>query len=214
MPGTITWYSHMWAQVMLCSRFFGVFISQMRLRENKHLILNPSLPNSWASLLKYFGWSCHHPRKIRCFLIPSYSRLFSTDLRAPGLLPSGLLTTSLCTSGGMILQITRHPKKKSDSHPYVFSLSENHLAEKAMAPRSSTLAWKIPRTEEPGGLQSMGSRRVGHDWATSLSLFIFMHWRRKWQPTPVFLPRESQGRGSLVGCHLWGRTESDMTEAT
>ena len=41
-----------------------------------------------------------------------------------------------------------------------------------------------------------------------------MHWRRKWQPTPVFLPRESQGRGSLVGCRLWGRTESDTTEAT
>ena len=40
----------------------------------------------------------------------------------------------------------------------------------------------------------MGSLRVGHDWATSLSLFIFMHWRRKWQPTPVFLPGESQGR--------------------
>src|SRR5574340_1213256 len=41
-----------------------------------------------------------------------------------------------------------------------------------------------------------------------------MHWRRKWQPTPVFLPGESQGRGSLVGCRLWGRTESDTTEAT
>ena len=39
-----------------------------------------------------------------------------------------------------------------------------------------------------------------------------MHWRRQWQPTPVFLPGESQGRGSLVGCRLWGRTESDMTE--
>ena len=75
-----------------------------------------------------------------------------------------------------------------------------------MAPHSSTLAWKIPRMEEPGGLQSMGSLRVGHDWATSLSLFTFMHWRRKWQPTPVSLPGESQGRGSLVGCRLWGRT--------
>ena len=83
-----------------------------------------------------------------------------------------------------------------------------------MATHSSTLAWKIPWTEEPGGLQSMGSRRVGHDWATSLSLFTFMHWRRKWQPTPVFLPGESQGQGSLVGCRLWGRTESDTTEAT
>ena len=68
--------------------------------------------------------------------------------------------------------------------------------EKAMAPHSSTLAWKIPWTEEPGGLQSMGSLRVGCDWATSLSLFTFMHWRRKWQSTPVFLPGESQGRGA------------------
>ena len=79
---------------------------------------------------------------------------------------------------------------------------------------SSTLAWKIPWAEEPGRLQSMGSLRVGHDWATSLSLFTFMHWRRKWQPTPVFLPGESQGWGSLVGCRLWGCTESDTTEET
>ena len=86
--------------------------------------------------------------------------------------------------------------------------------EKAMATHSSTLAWKIPWMEEPGRLQSMGSLRVGHDLATSLSLFTFMHWRRKWQPTPVFLPGESQGRWGLVGCHLWGRTESDTTEAT
>ena len=74
--------------------------------------------------------------------------------------------------------------------------------EKGMAPHSSTLAWKIPWTEELGRLQSVGSL-VGHDWATSLSLFIFMHW---WQPTPVFLPGESQGQGSLVGCRLWGHT--------
>ena len=50
----------------------------------------------------------------------------------------------------------------------------------------------------------MGSLRVGHDWATSLWLFTFVHWRRKWQPTPVFLPGESQRRGSLVGCSPWG----------
>ena len=65
-----------------------------------------------------------------------------------------------------------------------------------MAPHSSTLAWKIPWTEGPGGLQSMGSRRIGHDWVISLSLFTFMHQRRKWQPTPVFLPGESQGQGA------------------
>ena len=130
-----------------------------------------------------------------------------------------------------------------------------------MATHCSILAWEIPWTEEPGRLQSMGSQRVRHDWTTSLSLFTFMHWRRKWQPTPVFLPGESQGQetwwaavygvaqsrtrlsnfpftfyfhalekevathssvlawripgmGSLVGCRLWGRTESDTTEAT
>ena len=77
--------------------------------------------------------------------------------------------------------------------------------EKAMAPHASTLAWKIPWTEEPDRLQSMGSQTVGHDWATSLSFFTFMHWRRKWQPTPVVLPGESQGRGSLVVCRLWSR---------
>ena len=49
---------------------------------------------------------------------------------------------------------------------------------------------------------------------TQLNNFTFTHWRRKWQPTPVFLPGESQGRGSLVGCRLWGRTGSDTTEAT
>ena len=86
--------------------------------------------------------------------------------------------------------------------------------EKAMAPHSSTLAWKIPWTEEPGRLQSMGSLIAGHDWVTSLSLFTLMHWRRKWQPTPVFLPGESQGWGSLLGCCLWSRIESDTTEAT
>ena len=89
-----------------------------------------------------------------------------------------------------------------------------HTSEKAMAPHSSTLAWKIPRTEEPGGPQSMGSLRVRQDSTTSLSLFTFTEWRRKWQPTPVFLPGESQGRGNLVGCRLWGRTESDTTAAT
>ena len=75
-----------------------------------------------------------------------------------------------------------------------------------MATLSSTLAWKIPWAEEPGRLQSLGSRRVRHDWVTSLSLFSFMHWRRIWQPTPRFLPGESQGWWSLVGCCLWGCT--------
>ena len=70
----------------------------------------------------------------------------------------------------------------------------DELARLMMASHSSTLAWKISWMEEPGRLQSMGLLRVRHDWATSLSLFPFMHWRRKWQPTPVLLPGESQGQ--------------------
>ena len=90
--------------------------------------------------------------------------------------------------------------------PFFMSLTDYSAfnSEKAMATHSSTLAWKIPWMEEPGRLQSVGLWRVGHDWVTSLSLFTFMHWRRKWQLTPVFLPEESQGRQSLVGCCLWG----------
>ena len=74
-------------------------------------------------------------------------------------------------------------------------------------PTPVPLAWKIPWTEEPVRLQSMGSLRVGHDWATSLSLFTFMHWRRKWQPTPVFLTGESQGQGSQ-GAAVYGVAQS------
>ena len=88
--------------------------------------------------------------------------------------------------------------------------------EKAMAPHSSTLVWKIPWTKEPGRLQSMGS--LGHDWVTSLSLFTFMLWRRKWQPTPVFLPGESQGVGEpgglpSMGSHRVGHDWSDAAAA-
>ena len=87
---------------------------------------------------------------------------------------------------------------------FFLSLSKVKCPEKAMASHSSTFAWQIPWTEEPGGLQSMGLLE-SDTTSLSLSLFTFMHWRRKWQPTPVFLPGESQARGSLVGCHLWGR---------
>ena len=125
-------------------------------------------------------------------------------------------------------------------HDWATSLSfftfHFHALEKEMATHSSVLAWRIPGTGEPGGLPSMGSHRVIHDWsdlaaATFLNLInksfpnhsylldfckVFMrwYWRKKWQPTPVFLPGESQGWGSLVGCCLWGHTESDTTETT
>ena len=87
-----------------------------------------------------------------------------------------------------------------------------------MAPHSSTLAWKILWMEEPGRLRSMGSRRVGQDRATSLSLFTFMHWRRKWQPTLVFLAWRIPGTGEpggllSMGSHRVGHDWSDLASA-
>ena len=76
-------------------------------------------------------------------------------------------------------------------------LGQEGTLEEEMTTHSSIPAWEIPWTEQPGGLQSMGSQ------IETIK-----------QPTPVFLPGESQGRGSLVGCRLWGPTELDTTEAT
>ena len=82
-----------------------------------------------------------------------------------------------------------------------------------MAPHTSTLAWEIHGWRSLVACGPWG-RQESDMTATSISLFSFMHWRRKWQPTPVFLPGESQGWGSLVGCCLWDCTESDTTEVT
>ena len=97
---------------------------------------------------------------------------------------------------------------KKFKHPLALPL------EKAMATHSSTLTWKIPWKEEPGRLQSMGSLRVRQDWVTSLALFTFMHWRRKWQPTPVFLPGEYQGLEKPSGLPSMGshRVEHDWSD--
>ena len=89
-----------------------------------------------------------------------------------------------------------------------------HALDKEMVTHCSVLAWRILGTEEPGRLQSMGSGRVGHDGATSLSLLTFTHWSRKWQPTPLFLPGEFQGWGAWWAAVYGGLTESDTTAAT
>ena len=120
--------------------------------------------------------------------------------------------SSSLTGASLVAQRVKHLPAMQETQ--IWSLGWEDPLEKGMATHSSTLAWKIQWTEKPGRLQSMRLQRDGHDWVTSLSLFTFMHWRRKWQSTPVFLPGESQGRGSLVGCRLWGRTELDTTEAT
>ena len=145
-------------------------------------------------------------------ILLSFSTTFSSDsytlFQSEGKQRSPAPTKEICS-----MYMASSPKCKVVLSQNFLSTIINTL-EKAMATHSSTLAWRIPWTEEPGRLQSMGSLRVGHDWATSLSLFTFMHWKRKWQPTPVFLPGESQGPWDLMGCHLWGSTESDTTEAT
>ena len=117
----------------------------------------------------------------------------------------------------------------------VFDVCSFYIWEKEMATHSSILAWRIPGTAEPGGLPSMGSHIVGHDWSdlaavlhyslyidcffiSSRSLLNFFthtapfHWRRRWHPTPELLPGESHEWRSLVGWSPWGREESDTTE--
>ena len=84
--------------------------------------------------------------------------------------------------------------------------------EKAMAPYSSPLAWKIPWTEEPGRLQSMGSLRVGHDSDFTFT-FHFHALEKAMAPHSSTLARRIPRTGEPVGCHLWGHTELDMTEA-
>ena len=144
------------------------------------------------TVFPYSVWSCFSPveRALGRWIFRQGSAMASLQLRS------------------LLVRLLLH-----SSHPTI-KIETSLELEKAMAPYSSTLAWKIPWMEEPGRLQSMGSLRIGHDWVTSLSLFTFIHWRRKWQPAPVFLPGESQGRRSLVGCPLWGRTELDTTEET
>ena len=90
------------------------------------------------------------------------------------------------------------------------------LMEKEMAPHSSTLAWKIPRMEEPGrrpwGLRELDTTEQLH--FLHFTHFILYHWRREWQPSPVFLPGESHGQRSLAGHGPWDLRESDMIEVT
>ena len=146
------------------------------------------------NILKWFSNFIVHQNHLKCFLKSKFQ------------IPTSNLWSQI--------SVCWESKKIKFYQGFQMIMGRKDPLEKEIATHSGTLAWKIPWMEEPGRLQSMGLPRVGHDWATSLSLFTFMHWRRKWQPTPVFLPGESQGRGSLVGCCLWGRTKSDTTEVT
>jgi len=144
------------------------------------------------------------------FLCPWDSPGSNTGVGCHSLL-QGIFPTQGLNLGLLHCRQIYHLSNQGSPYIYRCVLSILHtvvcISEKAMAPHTSTLAWETPWMEEPGRLQSMGSLGVGHDWATSLSLFTFMHWRRKRQPTPVFLPGESQGRGAWWAA-IYGVTQS------
>ena len=121
---------------------------------------------------------------------------------------------NVCTLLGLKFLDTNPSRHHDDDLKFVmFDLTSSSTQRRQWHPTPVLLPGKSHGRRSLVGCSPLGSLRVGHDWATSLSLFTFMCWRRKWQPTPVVLPGESQGRGSLVSCSLWGRTELDMTEA-
>ena len=167
-----------------------------------------------GSVVKEFACQCRRHRRLRLHpwvgKIPWRRKRQPTPVFLPG--KSHGQRSLVGSSPGGCKELDMTELASTHNNLLLFSCPFYHPLEKAMAPHSSTLTWEISWTEEPSRLQSMGSLRVGHDWATSLSLFTFMHWRRKWQPTPVFLPGEYQGWRSLVGYCLW--VESDATEAT
>ena len=110
------------------------------------------------------------------------------------------------------VQICEHHHYTSFKHAWPCILQSFPTRRRWWHPTPVLLVWKIPWMEEPDWLQSMGSLRVRDDWATSLPLFTFIPWRRKWQSTPVFLPGESLGRGSLVGCRLWAQSLTQLKQ--
>ena len=109
----------------------------------------------------------------------------------------------------------QRPKELGHDWETDFNVSNNinlaYILEKEMATHSSVLAWRILWMEEPRGLLSTGLHRVRHNWSNLACVHVL---KKEMAPTPVFLPGESLGQGSLVDCRLWGRTESDMTEVT
>ena len=162
-----------------------------------HPLSSPSPPAPNPS--QHQGLSNESTLRMRWPKYWSFTFSISPSNEHPGLISFRMDWLALLAIQGTLKSLLQHQSSK------VSILRATH---------SSTLAWKIPWMEEPGRLQSMGSLRVRHDRVTSLSLFTIMHWRRKWQPTPVFLPGESQGWRSLVGCCPWGRTELDTTGVT
>ena len=139
------------------------------------LIISVDLSHGWRSLVGYSPWGRKESdmtERLHFFQPNSHPAAPATSLH------QGMFYLQQ--------QVFSHLQCRLEAQGIKTPENSNSSSEKAMATHFSTLAWRIPWMEEHGRLQSMGSLRVGHDWATSLSLFTFMHWRRKWQPTPVF----------------------------
>ena len=145
--------------------------------------------------------------------LPSFRRLQSSPLSPPA---RELCTGTLPVSGRLPSLRAQAPIQKFSVFSLFMTLSSllPHFRELSLSPwRPGAFCCHL---EVAGGLPSMGSHRVGHDFTFTFTFTFTFHFHalEKWQPTPAFLPGESQGRGSMVGCFLWGRTESDATDAT
>ena len=115
-------------------------------------------------------------------------------------------------------RISAHLEGKRQTDKLFYKFTQCLFLEKALAPHSSTLAWKIPWTEEPGGLQSRGSLRVGHDWVTSLSLFHFHALEKEMATHSSVLAWRIPGAGEpgglmSMGSHRVGHNWSDLAAA-
>ena len=188
---------------------------------------SPSAPSS-SQHQGLFQWvkSLHEVAKVLEFQLQHQS----FQLKNRGLTSFRMDCFDLLAVQGTLKSLLQHHSSKASifqcsgffivqiSHPYMttgknIALTIQNFRRRQWHPTPVLLPGKSHGPRSLVGRSPRGCW-VGHDWVTSLSLLTFMHWRRKWQPTPVFLPGESQGWGSQVGFHLWGRTESDTTEAT
>ena len=194
------------ASILRHSAFFIVQLSHPYMTTGKTIALT-----RWTFVGKVMSLLFNMLSRLVITFVPRSKRLFISWLRSPSAViwePKNIKSLTVSIVSPSICQEVMG----LDAMILVFwMLSFKPMIhckmEKAMATHSSTLAWKIPCMEGPSRLQSMGSLGVGHDRATSLSLFTFMQWRRKWQPTPVFLPGESQGRGTWWAA-VYGVTQS------
>ena len=142
-----------------------------------------------------FIWICERERLCACVCVQVCQREINSD--------HSLQPASPLSSGAELF-----PSRHFIRCDWLAELQENWMHLWCFLGESNGTPLQYSPGESHGwrslvGCSPWGRKDSGHDWATSLSLFIFMHWRRKWQTTPVFLPGEPQG---------WGRTESDTTE--